>query len=100
MLSFICAAYPFRHPRLRGYKRAAYDAEYMWHCSAQGLPFRRIAAAERKLLPYIFTLIPHMAGQLFSAALSLPGLSRAPCLTQGGLPFAVRTFLPDKISER
>jgi len=29
---------------------------YMWHCSAQGLPFCCITIAERELLPHIFTI--------------------------------------------
>jgi hypothetical protein len=37
----------------------------------QGLPSREVTCAGRRLLPYVFTLLPPMAGRLFSVALSV-----------------------------
>lgn len=75
-------------------KRAAYNTEYTWHYSTQGLPALCITAQCRGPLPHIFTFIlPLRLGKLFSVALSLTPLSRGSRLFTGGLPYAVQTFL-------
>ena len=55
-----------------------------------------VATTERKLLPYIFTFSHNFLLKawvvIFCGTIS-PRVFRGPCLTQGGLPFAVRTFL-------
>jgi hypothetical protein len=77
--------------------RSPIHAEYTWHCSAQGLPSCCIAAAERELLPHIFTLIPQWRDSYFLWHF-LFLINQEPRLTRGGLPYAVRTFLPENKS--
>lgn len=68
----------------------------MWHFSIQGLPAITITSNSRGLLPHVFTLIPLLTGQLFSVALSVPGiLQPGPGSSPVHLLCAVRTFLPD-----
>ena len=64
-----------------GLERAALKEYYMWHFSMQGLPTNDVAINSRGLLPHVFTLIPLVAGRLFSVALSLPGKPGAPLIT-------------------
>jgi hypothetical protein len=68
----------------------------MWHCNTQGLPFCNIATTERELLPHIFTLIPQTQDSYFLWHF-LFAFYREPRLTQGGPPYAVRTFLTECI---
>lgn len=70
---------------------------YTWHCSAQGLPFRVLLL--RNVSSYLtFSPFPnyfHFESNwvvIFCGTFS-PRVFRGPCLTQGGLPYAVRTFL-------
>ena len=81
-----------------GIGRAALNDSYTWHYSTQGLPALTVTSKNRELLPHIFTLTPTLLqGRLFSVALSRPDSIVGSRLFTGGLPFAVRTFLPDFI---
>src|SRR5690349_15239271 len=67
----------------------------MWHFSMQGLPASDVTITSCELLPHIFTLTIECKANdgcyfLWHYLLSL---SRQPCLSQGALLFAVRTFL-------
>ncbi len=71
------------------------NTEYTWHYSMQGLPFPIITDRDRRLLPYVFTLIPTLTDRdsYFLWHFLFPPEDETRRLT-GTLFYAVRTFLP------
>ncbi len=86
-----------------GIGRAALKDSYTWHYSTQGLPFHFVTKTERELLPHIFTLTPSRLRRdgavIFCGTFSSPSRLRreGSRLFTGGLPYAVRTFLPSRL---
>ena len=74
-------------------RRAVFKRSYTWHYSTQGLPSHTVTSMGCELLPHIFTFTPFEWSSYFLWHYLFPFCNGSRLFT-GGLPFAVRTFLP------